>query len=144
MNFEFQAVIACPLADVFAFFRDVEQHAGRPGSVVPVYDKVTPGPLGVGTRYREVIRLLPGFTAEMWSEIIDFQPERRLAYRFSGLGMDGALDYEFEAAEAWTHVVQRQSLHPRGLLQLLGPLIRPAFTRAADHRLQGIKALLEE
>jgi hypothetical protein len=144
MNFEFRAVIACPLADVFGFFRDLDQHAGQEGSVVPVYDKVTPGPTGVGTRYREVVCLLPGITAEMWSEITDFQPECRLAYRFSGMGMDGLLDYLFGATGEGTRVVQRQSLHPRGLLNLLNPLIKLAFSYAAGHRLQGIKALLEE
>ena len=143
MNFEFRAVIARPLADVFAFFRDLDQHAGQEGSVVPVYDKVTPGPTGVGTRYREVIRLLPGLTAEMWSEITAYEPERRLAYRFSGMGMDGLLDYEFEATGEGTLIVQRQSLHPRGLLNLLNPLIKPAFSRAAGNRLEGIKHLLE-
>jgi hypothetical protein len=143
MNFEFRAVIARPLAEVFGFFRDVDQYAGQEGSVVPVYDKVTAGPTGVGTRYREVIRLLPGITAEMRSEIIACEPGRRLAYRFSGLGMEGALDYEFEAAGQGTLVAQRQSLHPRGLLRLLNPLIKPTFSRAAGRRLEGIKHLLE-
>jgi hypothetical protein len=143
VNFEFRATIARPLAEVFAFFRDVDQHAGQKGSVVPVYDKVTPGPVGVGTCYREVIRLLPGITAEMLSEITVYQPERHLAYRFSGLGMDGVLDYHFEASEQGTLVVQRQSLHPRGLLKLLNPLIKAAFSWAAGNRLEGIKNLLE-
>ena len=143
MNFEFRAVIACPLAEVFAFFRDMDQQARQEDSVVPVYDKVTPGPTGVGTRYREVVRLLPGLTAEIRSEITAFEPERHLAYRFSGLGMDGVLNYYLEATELGTLVVQRQSLYPRGLLKLFNPLIEAAFSRAAGGRLQGIKALLE-
>lgn len=143
MDFEFQATIARPQAEVFAFFRDVDEHAGQEGSVVPVYDKVTPGPTGVGTRYHEVIRLLPGVTAEMWSEITTYQPERRLGYRFSGLGMDGELEYEFETAAQGTLVVQRQSLRPRGLLKLFSPLIQWSFARVAGKRLESIKNLLE-
>ena len=144
MDFEFRAVIERPPAEVFAFFRDVDQHAGQEGSVVPVYDKVTSGPTGVGTRYREVIRLLPGITAEMRSEITRYEPERCLGYQFSGLGMDGDLAYEFEDVGPGTLVVQQQCLRPHGLLSLLGPLIKLAFSRVAGDRLHDIKALLEE
>lgn len=143
MDFKFRAVIDRPQATVFAFFRDVDLHAAREGSVVPVYDKVTPGPAGVGTRYREVIKLLPGLSAEMHSEISHFEPDRSLGYSFTGLGMDGTLLYEFSVTDQGTLVVQRQTLQPRGLLALLEPLIGHAFSKAAGRRLEGIKRLLE-
>jgi hypothetical protein len=143
MDFEFRAVIDCSPTEVFAFFRDVDRHAGQEGSVVPVYEKVTSGPTGIGTRYREVIRLLPYITAEMHTEVTCYRPERCLAYCFSGLGMDGSLEYEFETAGPGTRVLQRQSLHPRGLLVLLSPLIKLLFSWVAGRRLEEIKDLLE-
>ena len=60
MEFEFTAVIHCPPADVFALFRDIDQYNAHEGSPVPVLDKITDGPVGVGTRYREVVRMMPG------------------------------------------------------------------------------------
>ena len=59
MEFEVEAVIDRSQEEVFAFFRDMHQLPSRKGSLVPVYDKITPGPVGVGTRIREVVRLLP-------------------------------------------------------------------------------------
>jgi hypothetical protein len=143
IDFEFRATIARPIGDVFAFFRDIDLHPRREDSVVPVYDKVTPGPAGVGTRYLEVIRLLPFITGEMLSEITRFEPEHCLGYRFSGLGMDGDLVYDFQAADGGTLVVQRQGLRPRGLLALFGPLIKASFGRVAGRRLLDIQSLLE-
>jgi hypothetical protein len=129
--------------DVFAFFRDIDQHPRRADSIVPVYDRITTGPTGVGTRYREVIRLLPSRTGEMLSEITCYEPEHRLGYRFCGLGMEGNLVYDFEATPEGTLVIQKQSLCPLGLLALLRVPIRAAFSRMAGRRLQDIKRLLE-
>jgi len=133
-----------PPGDVFAFLRDVDQHAGRKGTRVPVYDKLTPGPVGLGTRYREVVQLLPLVRGEIISEITDYEEGKRLGYRFSGLGMDGALTYTFQAVDRGTYLVQEQSLHPRGLLRIFGKAIGMMFSFMAGGRMEGITALLEQ
>jgi uncharacterized protein YndB with AHSA1/START domain len=114
MEFELTAVINRPLEEVFAFFRDVDQHAGQKGTIVPVYDKITPGPVGVGTRYREVVQVMPFVTGEILTEVVGYEPSRRLAYRYVALGMAGELTYCFEAVKEGTRMVQRQSLRPGG------------------------------
>jgi uncharacterized protein YndB with AHSA1/START domain len=144
MDFRFTALIAMPPGDVFAFFRDIDQHAGREGTRVPVYDKITPGSVGVGTRYREVVQLLPMLRGEIISEITDYVEGKRLGYRFSGLGIDGRLTYTFEAVGQGTSVVQKQSLNPRGLLRIFDATIGKMFSAMAGQRLEGIKALMEQ
>lgn len=143
MEFELTAVINRPLEEVFAFFRDVDQHAGQKGTIVPVYDKITPGPVGVGTRYREVVQVLPFVTGEILTEIVGYESGRRLAYRYVALGMAGELTYCFAAVEEGTRMVQRQSLWPGGLLRLFTPLIGAMFSRVIQRRLVGIKGYLE-
>lgn len=145
MEFETNAVIHRPLEDVFGFFRDIDEHAGREGSVVTVYDKVTPGPVGVGPRYREVVRLLPFLLkGEVPTEVTGYDPPRRLDYRFIVFGrMDGELTYRSEPVGEAVRVLQRQTLRPRGALKPFSPLIRVAFSQAMVHRLKGIKELLE-
>jgi hypothetical protein len=122
MDFELSATINRPLEEVFGFFRDIDQHAGQEGTIVPVYDKITPGPVGVGTRYREVVQVMPFVTGEILTEVVGYEPGQRLAYRFVALGMVGELTYRFEAAEEGTRVVQRQSLWPGGWLRLFSPM----------------------
>jgi hypothetical protein len=103
----------------------------------------TPGPVGLGTRYREVVRLLPFVEGEIRAEVVCYEPPRRLGYHFSGLGMEGVLDYRFQVMAYGTWLEQHQVLRPRGMLRLLSPLIRVTFGRVAGRRLAVIKAWLE-
>lgn len=143
MEFKLSAIIHKPLEEVFAFFRDIDQHAGQKGTIVPVYDKITPGPVGVGTRYREVVQVMPFVTGKILTEVVGYEPGRRLAYRYVALGMAGELTYWFESVEEGTQVVQRQSLRPSGLLRLFSPMIGAMFSRMIERRLVEIKGFLE-
>jgi hypothetical protein len=143
MEFEFVVIIERPVRDVFGFFRDIDHHAGKPKTVVPVYDMITPGPVGLGTRYREVVQMAPFIRWEVISEIISYQPEHCLGYRFSGLGLDGELEYSIEQVASGTQVVQQQSLEPQGILRLFNPIIRWMFSKIAGKRLETIKTILE-
>jgi len=143
VDFELAAVIRRPLAEVFAFLRDIDQHAGQKGTLVPVYDKLTPGPVGVGTRYREVVQLMPFVTGEVRTEVVGYEPGRRLAYRYAAMGMEGALTYWFAAVDEGTRLVQQQSLRPSGALRILSPMIGALFSVMLRWRLAGIKRQLE-
>ena len=124
--------------------RDVDKLVRKADSVVPVYDKITPGPTGVGAQYRELVRILPFWYAEVISEIVQFEPDYGLSYSFSfGQSMDGRLEYLLEPVDAGTRVIQRQSLWPRGMLKLFSPFIHLAFAQVAGRRLQTIKQILE-
>ena len=72
---------------MFAFLRDKDQHATKPGSPVLVLEKITPGPVGVGTCYREVVQMLPGVRGEILSEITHFEQDVCLEEDFAGAGM---------------------------------------------------------
>jgi hypothetical protein len=74
MEFNLSIFIVCPPADVFAFLHNKDQHAVKPGSPVLILEKIMPGPVGVGTRYREVVQMLPGVRGEILSVIIRFEP----------------------------------------------------------------------
>src|SRR5215212_6627293 len=66
------------------------QQPRRKGSVVPVYEKAIPGPVSVGTRFREVVRLLPFLKGEVISEVTGCDPPHRFDYSFVAFGnMDG-------------------------------------------------------
>lgn len=143
MDFEFRSVVNRPLEDVFVFFRDIDQHAGRKGSIVPVLEKTTPGSVSIGTRYYEVVQILPFVTGKIVTEVVACEANRRLGYRFVALGMNGELSYLFQPAPAGTEIVQMQSLYPVGFLRIFKPVIGVLFSRMASKRLSGIKKVLE-
>ncbi len=143
MEFVLTTSIESPPAEVFCFLRDVYLLPFDTHPVVPIYEKLTAGPVAVGTRSREVVRTSPFTGLEIFSEVIDLQPDTCLAYRWQGSGMHGELVYELSAESGSTRLVQRQTLLLAGALQLFGPFVRRAFAARLAARLAGIKALLE-
>lgn len=66
-------------AEVIGFIAD-PANAPRWMKALEVSELITPGPIGVGSRFREVQRA-GGQRIETICEIVDFDPERRYAWR---------------------------------------------------------------
>jgi hypothetical protein len=143
MFFELSILIDRPPAEVFAFFRDKDKHPQEKGSAVLLLEKTTPGETGVGTRYREVVQMLPFYQGEILSEITRFEAHEYLEEDFWGAGMRGHLAYQFVSEGQGTLLTQRQKLHYRGVLRVLEPLISLVLGRRLRSRLGDIKSILE-
>lgn len=130
-------------ADVFAFLRDKDKYPQEEGSPVLALEKTTPGRPSVGTCYREVVQMLPFYRGEILSENTRFEPNEYLEEDFRGAGMYGHLAYHFLPEKEGTKLIQRETLHYRGLLRLCEPVIRVILDRRLHERLEDIKADLE-
>ena len=144
MYFDISISIERTPADVFRFLRDKEKHPQEKGSPVLLLEKTTPGPAGVGTRYREVVQMLPFYRGTILSEITTFREYENLEEDFWGPGMHGHLIYQFRADRDRTILVQREVLHYHGILRLFEPLFSRLLGPRLRDRLDAIKALLEE
>ena len=143
MYFELSISINRPPADVFAFLRDKDKYPREEGSPVLALEKTTLGPPGVGTRYREVVQMLPFYRGEILSEITRFEPNEHLEEDFRGAGMYGHLAYQFLPEKEGTKLIQRETLHHHGLLRFCEPVIRAILDRRLRERLEDIRADLE-
>lgn len=143
MDFELSVTIERPPSDVFAFLRDKDLYPQEPDSPVLALDKTTDGSPRPGTRYREVVQMLPLVRGEILSEITRYEPDRFLEEKFEGAGMQGYLAYEFVPRSDGTELIQRETLQPLGLLRLVGPLVRRMLSRQLRARLETIKVVLE-
>lgn len=143
MEFELSVFIKRPPADVYAFLRDKDTYPQKEGSPVLLLEKTTPGSVRVGTRYREVVQMLPFYRGEILSEITRIEPNEWLEEDFHGAGMYGHLSYQFLPEDGGTRLIQRESLHCRGLLNLFQFAVRLALGGRLRWRLDGIKAVLE-
>ena len=74
MYFELSILIRRSPSDVFAFLRDKDQYPQEDDSPVLILEKTTVGPVGVGTRYREVVQMLPFVRGEILSGITRNEP----------------------------------------------------------------------
>jgi len=144
MEFELTVKIDAPPEKVFRFLRDKHLHQRSPGSAVLVLDKTSPGPVGVGTRYREVVRMLPWFDGQILSEIAEFEEDARITELFSGSNMNGELTYRFSPVGSGTRLIQRQRFEFHGWIRLMLPLIWLALAFQLRRRLRSIKRILEQ
>jgi hypothetical protein len=143
MEFERSIYIQCAPEGVFAFLRDKDMYPQKEGSPVLVLEKTSEGPVGVGTHYREVVRMLPWVEDEITSVITRYEPPYFLEEDFKGGAMHGHLAYEFQAQGEGTLLIQRESIHYSGVLRLLEPLIGFFLLRKIEERLEAIKTIVE-
>lgn len=129
---------------VFDMLANVHRVRQAEDSPVRTLDLTTPGPPGVGSRYYEVVRMLPFYDGEIISEITAFEPPRLLEEIFTGPGMTGRLKYQMQSMGEATLLTQQQCFSYRGLLRLCEPIIRIPLFRRLRWRLGLIKQGLEK
>lgn len=113
MKIEESTVIERPVAGGVAFAADPKNDPLW-ASVVAEARQTSEGPLGVGTTFEQVLRLL-GRRLEITFEVTEYEPNRRLQIgRFSGRLRSAVGRRTFEPAPAGTHVevVRRASSPP--------------------------------
>lgn len=140
---EFRIRIDKPPGDVFYFLCNKDSHQQQKGSPVLLLEKTTPGPLGVGTRYREVVQMAPLIKSQILSEITRFKLASILEERWAGGGMQGVLTYFFHPVGQGTELVQQVTIETHWLLRPLNAVISKVYAKAAQYRLDCIKAVLE-
>jgi hypothetical protein len=107
-------------------------------------EMTTPGPPELGTRYREVVRMLPFYNGEILSEITAFEPPLLLEMVWTGPAMTGRDRYELTEIEGGTKLVHQKWTSCRGLLRIMEPFMRKALLPRLESRLGEIKRILEE
>jgi len=105
-------------------------------------EKVTDGPIGVGTRFRATARSGRRLV-EMLIEITEYDRARRLGSRttMSSVDVNGGLT--FEPVDGATRMSWSWEVSPKGPLRLLGPLVARLGRRQEQTIWTGLKAQLE-
>ena len=143
MEFSLSVVVDRPVDEVFTFLEDMRNHPQEAESQVILVEKLTPGPIGVDTQFREVIQTLPFVQSEMISDVIQHDRNERIEIAWHGGGMEGVLTYHFESQNGATIASLHETVTPIGLMKLAEPVIRRTFERMLASRLRGIKRVLE-
>lgn len=125
-------------AEAFDYLVDLRNELDwNPG--VQSMEKLTEGPIGVGTRF--LAKWKQSQLIEV--ECIRFEPPRRWAY-----SNGGALAVVFEVTltplGAGVLLTSRFDAHPQGLLRLFFPVLLRELKRAEKQNMQYIKNILEK
>ena len=155
LHYECSIHVDAPPDRVWEVAGDVGRSAEWAGSgQVLSIDKVTPEPVGVGTRYRAREKI--GFRFESESEIVVYEPCRRIVWYTRPLGFpfpEGRAHrwaFHLSPEEGGTRLVQelratKATGFPRLMQKLatVGPA-RRSFMRGIDRTLDDIKALAQD
>jgi uncharacterized protein YndB with AHSA1/START domain len=139
-TFENTVMIARPIEDVFGFLSDLENIPKWNYAIIETR-KVSEGPVGVGTTYRQV-RSVPSRSEERL-EITTYDPPRQLEIRGQLGPFASRLVYALEAIPAGTRVTNTVELELRGPGRLLGRVAVPRVREAVAANLGRLKELLE-
>ncbi|HEX6700525.1 MAG TPA: SRPBCC family protein [Gaiellaceae bacterium] len=134
-------VIERPVEEVWDFVHDPAKDALWQTTLAES-EKLTHGPMRVGTRVREVRHFL-GVRIELAWEVTEYEPNVRSAIR----GISGPIPltggYRFEPVEAGTRFTVSGELDAHGLFKLAEPVFARITRRELEANLGHLKDLLE-
>jgi uncharacterized protein YndB with AHSA1/START domain len=141
VTIEGSTTIARPVKDVFDFVAD-ERNEPTYNPKMTSVDKLTPGPIGKGTRWSATVDSR-GRPVEMELEVTDYDRPHRLASTttMAAAQIQGALT--FEPGPAGTVMRWSWDLRPKGAFRLLGPLFAAQGRRQEAAIWAGLKRAME-
>jgi len=141
VNVNVSTVIQRPVADVFAFVANFENHPRWETDFLEV--KPINAASGVGTTYQCLLKF-PGRTAASKFVITEYEPNHKIA--FVGEPAGPAIpkgSYLFEATEDGTKVTSQPRPEFRGFFRLLEPMMVGYIRKNNVEHLNNLKRLLE-
>lgn len=140
MEFSLSVEVSRPVDDVFSYWADLER---APEWASPVIErrKLTDGATGIGTRFSAVDEF-PGRKVEFELEITEFEPNRRMAAKWSE-PMGGGWEATFDPVDGTTRVTLSASMQPSGLMRLMSPVMARWARRQMRKDLEAFKERLE-
>jgi uncharacterized membrane protein len=142
INVEASTVINRPIAEVFAFVANFENHPRWETNFQEV-KRVSPDPIGVGTIYQCVLKV-PGQRVVSAFEITEYDPNRSIAFRGDKPAQAKPVGrITFEPAGNGTKVTLLPRPELGGIFKLLEPLMAGYIKRNNADHLRTLKHLLE-
>lgn len=141
-GFEATEWINRPPAEVFNFLAEATNAPKIVPSVVRV-EKLTEGPVGVGTRYRET-RLMNKKGAQAELEVSGYEAPDHYAMRNVTSGIETIYDYRLSAERDGTRVNLVAEVRASGLKKAMVPLVISVLKREDGDHLQRLKAAMEK
>ncbi|HET9754956.1 MAG TPA: SRPBCC family protein [Candidatus Limnocylindrales bacterium] len=143
-NADVSVTIERPVEDVFAVLTDPTL-APRWAANAIKGELLTPGPPGVGSRRRAVVKGVFGRTLESVMEVTELDPNRTLALRLvsASWGGTGRTKYTLTPVAGGTRVDWRWEMEPGGVLKPFGRPFMAVFQRLFQRDINNLKAMME-
>jgi len=140
MRFTNTITIRRPPDEVFAYLADLE-NLPRWNYAIAQTRKLTPGPVGVGSRYHQ-IRTVPAHREEDL-EVVELEPGHRLTVRGTLNTLPARLSYTLDPVGDTTVLTNEVVLAASGRFALVAPLASRQVRAAVAANLDELREILE-
>lgn len=143
-NADVSVTIARPVEDVFAVLTDPTLSPRWAANAIKG-ELLTPGPPGVGSRRRAVVKGLFGRTMESVMEVTELEPNRMLALRLisASWGGSGRTKYTLTPVAGGTRVDWHWEMEPGGVMKPFSRPLMAIFQRGFQRDVNNLKAMME-
>lgn len=129
-----------PVEQVFAFLMDTGKLSTWQSNLIKM-EQISAGPLGAGSRFREV-RRLGRRESEIQGEITVFEPNQRFETK-TLTKPQVTVSYSFEPEDGGTRLKHKFVMLTSGFMRLLEPMIANSIKKDAQSDFQTLKSILE-
>lgn len=140
-SFSHSVAIPRPPAEVFPWLLD-EDKVPRWTGHLERYERVDGGPLGPGSKVRQVLEV-SGRTIDVTLEITGYEPPTGAQTRFNTNGIEVVNSYALEAAGGGTRLTQSVEARPSGFsARMLVPVVQPRLEQKLTEDLERLREQL--
>ena len=139
IDFVIEREIARPPGEVFAYVVDATKLANWQTNTISA---VPDGPMGLGTKIREVHRAPGGKQIATVVEVVEYESDRVFGMRIiEGVPVHGQIT--FEPSDTGTRFRFRVYFQPRGMMRIAQPILRAILRWQFDQHCTNLKTVLE-
>ena len=142
INLDFSALIDRPQKDVFAFVAN-PGNMSKWNSAVVSLEQVTPGAVGVGTKFKSVGEMM-GRRIEGEMEITAYEPESKCGFQINAGPMQVNITLSFKTVGTGTKINLNAQGNPGGLFKLAEGALAGRVKSMMEENLARLKTVLEK
>ena len=142
INLDFSTLIDRPMKDVFAFVANPNNMAQWNSAVVSL-EQVTPGPVGVGTKFKSVGEMM-GRRIEGEMQITSYEPDTKCGFQVNAGPMQVNLTLTFKPVGTGTKISLNAQGNPAGFFKLAEPMMAGRVKSLMQENLSRLKSQLEK
>ena len=142
INLDFSALIDRPQKDVFAFVAN-PGNMSKWNSAVVSLEQVTPGAVGVGTKFKSVGEMM-GRRIEGEMEITAYEPESKCGFQINAGPMQVNITLSFKTVGTGTKINLNAQGNPGGLFKLAEGVLAGRVKSMMEENLARLKTVLEK
>jgi carbon monoxide dehydrogenase subunit G len=142
INLDLGTLIDKPVKDVFAFVTNPNNMAKWNSAVVSM-QQITPGAVGVGTKFKNVGEML-GRRIEGEMQVVAFEPDSKYGFQMNAGPMQVNVVLTFKTVGTGTKINLNAQGNPAGVFKLAEGVMQGRVKSMMEENLARLKAVLEK